>query len=145
MKPLSTAALAIALMTGVSGIALAASDTSPGQSAPAAAATPAKPAPQTMAPMAQAATPTPTKMSTTKMGATKTAATKPMQHKAIALRRDDMDDRGTTALNLLEAHGYGQIVQFRPDGRNFDATVTQNGQSLQVTVNPDTGQIVHRA
>jgi hypothetical protein len=135
MKPLSTAALAIALMTGVSGIALAASDTSPSQSAPAAAAAPVKPAPQTMAPMAQATPQTPTKMTTTK----------PMQHKAIAQRRNDMDDRGTTALNLLEAHGYGQIVQFRPDGRNFDATVTQNGQSLQVTVNPDTGQIVHRA
>jgi hypothetical protein len=124
MKPFSTAALAIALMTGVSGIALAASDTSPSPSAPAAAAAPAKPALQ----------------ATTQM-----SATKPVQHKAIAQRRNDMDDRGTTALNLLEAHGYGQIVQFRPDGRNFDATVTQNGQSLQLTVNPDTGQIVHRA
>jgi len=140
MKPLSTAALAIALMTGVSGIALAASDTNPSQSAPAAAAAPVKPAPQTMAPMAQAMPQTPTKSSATKM-----TASKPMHHKAIAVRRDDMDDRGTTALNMLEAHGYGQIVQFRPDGRNFDATVTQNGQSLQVTVNPDTGQIVHRA
>jgi len=124
MKPFSTAALAIALMTGVSGIALAASDTGPSPSGPAAAAAPAKPALQ----------------ATTQM-----SATKPVQHKAIAQRRNDMDDRGTTALNLLEAHGYGQIVQFRPDGRNFDATVTQNGQSLQLTVNPDTGQIVHRA
>ncbi len=65
----------------------------------------------------------------------------PEVHRA---RHVPMGDRDTAALNLLEAQGYGQIVQFRPDGQTFDATVTQNGKDLQLTVDPGTGQIQHR-
>jgi hypothetical protein len=58
-------------------------------------------------------------------------------------RRNASGDRETKALNLLEANGYAQIVQFHPDGRNFDATVKQAGKDVQVTVDPDSGQVQH--
>lgn len=123
MRHLSTAALIVTLMTGVSGIALAADTAATSAPKPAAA--------QATAPVTPAAPSTVT-------------AAKPTMHHAAMMRhprRDRSDDRGTKALNLLEASGYAQIEQFRPDGKNFDATVKQGGKEVQVTVDPDSGQI----
>ena len=47
----------------------------------------------------------------------------------------------TTALNLLEAQGYHGFTDFQRAGQNFTATVTQNGKTFQVTVDPRTRQI----
>jgi hypothetical protein len=122
MRILSTAALTLALMTGASALALAATDPASTQAAP------AKPAVSTPA-------------------AKTTTTTSPVIHKTTMhhVRRDVTGDRDTAALNLLESHGYGQIVQFHQDGQAYDATVHQNGKDLQLTVNPSTGQIQKRA
>jgi Peptidase propeptide and YPEB domain len=50
--------------------------------------------------------------------------------------------RASAALNLLEAHGYGDFTDFQPDGQNFTAMVaTTNGQRAKVVINPDTGDV----
>ena len=49
----------------------------------------------------------------------------------------------TTALNLLEAQGYYDFTNFQRTGQNYTATVTQNGKTFQVTVDPRTRQITH--
>ena len=59
-------------------------------------------------------------------------------------RADPKEARITNALNLLEANGYGAFSDFKPDGRNFDATVTANGQHFAVSVDPDTNQITRK-
>lgn len=47
----------------------------------------------------------------------------------------------TRALNLLEAKGYGDFTNFHRAGSDYAATVSQNGQSFPVTINPESGQI----
>ena len=49
--------------------------------------------------------------------------------------------RDTEALNLLEGQGYTDFTDFRPDGQDFDATVTQNGKTFAVKIDPDSGRI----
>jgi len=49
----------------------------------------------------------------------------------------------TTALNLLEAQGYYGFTNFQRAGQNYTATVTQNGKTFQVTVDPRTRQVTH--
>lgn len=49
--------------------------------------------------------------------------------------------RMTSALNLLEAKGYASFNNFKVDGDNFSATVTKNGHTETVIINPDSGQI----
>jgi hypothetical protein len=49
--------------------------------------------------------------------------------------------RITTALNLLEGEGYADFSNFHAAGNAFAATVTQNGKTFQVTVDPDSGRI----
>jgi hypothetical protein len=49
--------------------------------------------------------------------------------------------RATTALNVLEAQGYANFTDFRPDGSMFTALVNDGGQRFRVVINPDTGQI----
>jgi hypothetical protein len=49
--------------------------------------------------------------------------------------------RMTHALNLLEAKGYGDFHNFKPDGKDFAATVTRAGKQTTVKVDPDTDQV----
>lgn len=49
--------------------------------------------------------------------------------------------RATTALNVLEAQGYTNFSDFRPNGSVFTALVNDGGQQFRVVINPDTGQI----
>jgi hypothetical protein len=61
-----------------------------------------------------------------------------------AAQRGAGDHRGTRmthALNLLEAKGYGDFRNFKPDGKNFAATVTRSGKQLSVVVDPDSDQV----
>jgi hypothetical protein len=53
--------------------------------------------------------------------------------------------RMTAALNALEANGYGDFSNFKPDGSNFSATVTRNGKQATVVVDPDTGQVTRQS
>jgi hypothetical protein len=53
--------------------------------------------------------------------------------------------RATDALNTLEAQGYTEFSDFRQDGSNFAATVTQKGQQFTVIVNPDTHQVTRQS
>jgi hypothetical protein len=53
-------------------------------------------------------------------------------------------DRMTAALNLLEAKGYGGFSDFKPSGKDFAATVNENGQHFTVTVDPDSGQVTRQ-
>jgi len=50
-------------------------------------------------------------------------------------------DRATRALNLLADSGYVQVSALRPAGTDFIATVTQDGQPVDVTVDPDDGRV----
>jgi len=49
--------------------------------------------------------------------------------------------RMTHALNLLEAKGYGDFRNFKPDGKDFEATVTRAGKQASIHVDPDTDQV----
>jgi hypothetical protein len=49
--------------------------------------------------------------------------------------------RITAALNILEAAGYGDFRDFHADGRNFAASVTQQGQTFPVVIDPESGQV----
>jgi hypothetical protein len=60
-------------------------------------------------------------------------------------RVEAREARMTHALNLLEAKGYGDFTNFRADGKNFDATVTQNGKAVNVVVDPDANQITQQS
>ena len=61
------------------------------------------------------------------------------QRQATAVRTGA--DRETQALNLLEAKGYGAFTNFRPAGNDFAATVTRDGRTMTVQVNPQSGQV----
>jgi hypothetical protein len=52
-------------------------------------------------------------------------------------------NRETRALNVLEAH-YGQFSDFRADGNQYSAKVSQNGQPVAVTINPASGQVTRQ-
>jgi hypothetical protein len=54
---------------------------------------------------------------------------------------DASGHRATQALNLLGAKGYGKFTNFRADGKNYQATVSQGGTQFLVTVDPDTGAV----
>ena len=47
----------------------------------------------------------------------------------------------TKALNLLEAKGYINFTNFHKVGNVFEATVTEKGKRITVTVNPDSGTV----
>jgi hypothetical protein len=47
----------------------------------------------------------------------------------------------TQALNLLERHGYASFTNFREEGGQFGADVTENGRTYHVIINPDSNQI----
>ena len=47
----------------------------------------------------------------------------------------------TKALNLLEAKGYGAFENFKADGQDYSASVTQSGHLMTVLVNPDSGRV----
>lgn len=70
------------------------------------------------------------------------AGAEPMsKHAAIASRRGEISPasaaRATTALNVLEDHGYRDFSSFRPTGRDFEITANQNGKTVMVVVDPD--------
>jgi hypothetical protein len=51
-------------------------------------------------------------------------------------------DRETSALNVLEAKGYGgNYTGFRRDGSNYSAMVTHNGKQQKVIIDPDAGTV----
>ena len=77
--------------------------------------------------------------------ATAPNATKPVKPHAAAVHHHAKAMAGeadaTTALNLLEAQGYYGFTNFQRTGQNYTATVTQNGKTFQVTVDPRTRQV----
>ena len=70
-----------------------------------------------------------------------TAAAAASSHSVRGADNGPAAQRMTHALNLLEAKGYGDFHNFRPDGKNFAATVTRAGKQASVQVDPDTDQI----
>jgi uncharacterized cupredoxin-like copper-binding protein len=66
-----------------------------------------------------------------------TAQTAAVRHDKAA----PAEARMTRALNLLEANGYGDFSDFKPEGKNFAATVTRGDQHFTVTIDPDAGNI----
>lgn len=50
----------------------------------------------------------------------------------------------TDALNLLESRGYGDFDNFHRDGRMYAATVTRNGKTMHLTIDPEAGKIEKR-
>jgi hypothetical protein len=51
-------------------------------------------------------------------------------------------DRETSALNVLEAKGYGgNYTDFRRDGSNYSAMVTHNGKQQKVIIDPNAGTV----
>jgi len=117
MKVLVPVAAAAVLL--VSSAAFAAGPTSPTQSA-------------TTPPANAAKSTTPAKPAKSHVAAVHRRA-EPMANEADA----------TTALNLLEAQGYYGFTNFQRAGQNYTATVTQNGKTFQVTVDPRTRQVTH--
>lgn len=53
-------------------------------------------------------------------------------------------DRETRALNLLAAHGYLDVNAIRPAGADFIAAARQDGQPVEVEVDPARGRITPR-
>lgn len=53
----------------------------------------------------------------------------------------DYDARATRALNLLMAGGYTEFRNFHQQGDDFVATVTQDGKTQMIIVDPDNGKI----
>jgi hypothetical protein len=75
-----------------------------------------------------------------------TPASTPAQHHHHMMHKTAMSgsheaQRMTSALNLLEAKGYGSFNNFKRDGKDFTATVTKNGQSQMLRIDPDSGQV----
>ena len=68
-------------------------------------------------------------------------AQKTNAHKAKAQNINAREDRETKALNLLEAKGYTYFSNFKPDGRDYSATVAKNGHNMTVLVDPAKGQV----
>ena len=66
------------------------------------------------------------------------------QASATPMVQDESDNRGTRALNLLMAKGYTQYTDFERQGSNFTATVTEEGETMQVVINPDAGTITEK-
>jgi hypothetical protein len=66
------------------------------------------------------------------------------KHMARPIESKAQGDRMTAALNLLEAKGYGGFTGFKQSGKDFAATVNQNGQHFTVTVDPDSGQVTRQ-
>jgi uncharacterized iron-regulated membrane protein len=61
-----------------------------------------------------------------------------------AMSGNNEAQRMTSALNLLEAKGYGSFNNFKRDGKDFTATVMKNGQSQTLRIDPDSGQITNQ-
>jgi hypothetical protein len=52
--------------------------------------------------------------------------------------------RATEALNALEEHGYGQFSDFHRQGDGYEATVSQNGKSTNVYVDPQSDTVTQK-
>ncbi|HUK11410.1 MAG TPA: hypothetical protein VLX09_26320 [Stellaceae bacterium] len=65
-----------------------------------------------------------------------------VRHEVRALLNNE--NRETAALNLLGANGYSDFVNFRADGKNFEATVLRGGKTETVVVNPDARTVTRR-
>ena len=132
-----TAALALAL-SGLAGI---------GMTVPAVAATDAMPA-TTMSHPAMSHPAAKAEMATKmKMGAKDTMATKgKMAMKMKAAAGDDAMSHSpaTDALNLLESKGYGDFSNFHRAGRMYAATVSRDGKTMHLTIDPEAGTIEKR-
>jgi pyruvate/2-oxoglutarate dehydrogenase complex dihydrolipoamide acyltransferase (E2) component len=131
----------------------AATATAPVPSPPAspkAASTPTTtPAPATMAQPAQSTTVKP--VAEAMMG--KNTAMRPVKsarrerrgrHGAMrpTMAAERLVDRETSALNVLEAKGYGgRYTDFQPDGSNYSAMVTHNGKQQKMIIDPDAGTV----
>ncbi len=74
---------------------------------------------------------------------------------SVAEGKGDTTDarRATQALNILTAQGYAQDLQekslkgfldFHAQGKDFAATISQNGHLYVVIVNPETGQVTRK-
>jgi len=77
-------------------------------------------------------------------GIVATAAAAPASATTGTAHAGSTGSRASTALNLLEAQGYGDFANFRQAGRMYDATITRDGKTMHLSVNPDTGQIRKR-
>jgi hypothetical protein len=91
-----------------------------------------------------AATPAPAASAPATAATTPKAMTPHHPHHAMQAASRSSDhtaQRMTSALNLLEAKGYGSFDNFKSDGKNFTATVTRNGHEMSVRVDPDRGQV----
>ncbi len=68
-------------------------------------------------------------------------AVKVKHHRKLAHGLDARERRETKALNWLEATGNRDFSDVRRDGRNYRATVTNDGTQQVVIVDPDSGRI----
>jgi hypothetical protein len=50
----------------------------------------------------------------------------------------------TDALNLLESKGYGDFDNFHRDGRMYAVTVTRDGKTMHLIIDPESGKIEKR-
>ena len=69
----------------------------------------------------------------------------PAAKAAPATGDDEMSHSpATDALNLLESKGYGDFDNFHRDGRMYAATVTRDGKTMHLTIDPESGKIEKR-
>ncbi len=109
----------------------------------------AAPAQATMAQPAQSTTvksaPEATTGKNTAMRPVKSARTeRRRRHGAMrpTMAAERLVDRETSALNVLEAKGYGgNYTDFQRDGSNYSAMVTHNGKQQKVIIDPDAGTV----
>jgi hypothetical protein len=64
------------------------------------------------------------------------------KHRTLASKRLEPSavegDRATTALNLLEEHGYRDFSTFQRAGKDYEIKTQKNGNTVTVLVNPAT-------
>lgn len=69
----------------------------------------------------------------------------PIRHRRLHVVAQGSSSAGerseTQALNILEAQGDGDFSDLHRTGRDYTATVNQNGAAQTVVVNPRTGEI----
>ena len=56
-------------------------------------------------------------------------------------RINQVANRETKALNLLEAKGYASFSNFKPAGKDYSAIVAKNGHNMTVMVDPASGRV----
>jgi len=58
------------------------------------------------------------------------------------IRNNASENRKTTALNLLESRGYNSFADFKSDGEDYTAVVSQYGHDVSLLIDPEGSRVM---